>query len=505
MSPMSPIGIPMVVLPLTFLFVLLIILITKAPKAGICIVGGLVFLAPVLAWAGLRAGVLAGPRAVPLTVVPATFLFVLLLVVLGKSPKAGVGLIVAILVMAVLAFLVGLPVTRHAVHREVQIARPETGGLRQDRTQSSGSRELILPGVPQPRPSSPSVASPIWSEGIEQELEADVYPSILTAATALGRRMTGPIRTVVGDSQGQVAIILFQEGNERSLVAGFGRALENELPGATCLIEADLRNIDPGEVGVTLRVDEKRTVGSSQVKQHVSVVHRSYVVNKHAGEDGSEEYQGTPLISQAASGFVDSGRIVAAAFTEDKRASTDARFVRKPWVDEFATMANIQPDQHFVVARSREACTSENDANRQALEDARLQLAQALGTRGKTRFARLPAPTITTVDVLQGGFIADRFVQSFDGSAGRIWRQALLIDVSGPKLEQLAVQKVHEAQAMAMSWGRMGLSVIGALVLIGVIYFFLNMATRGYYEWSLRIAGVVLAIVAIVSILMIVH
>jgi hypothetical protein len=51
----------------------------------------------------------------------------------------------------------------------------------------------------------------------------------------------------------------------------------------------------------------------------------------------------------------------------------------------------------------------------------------------------------------------------------------------------------------------MGLSSAGVLLLIGVIYFFLNMATRGYYEWSLRIAGLVLAIVAIVAILMIVQ
>jgi hypothetical protein len=43
------------------------------------------------------------------------------------------------------------------------------------------------------------------------------------------------------------------------------------------------------------------------------------------------------------------------------------------------------------------------------------------------------------------------------------------------------------------------------LVLIGAIYFFLNMATRGYYEWSLRIVGVILAIVAVVSVLMIVQ
>jgi hypothetical protein len=99
----------------------------------------------------------------------------------------------------------------------------------------------------------------------------------------------------------------------------------------------------------------------------------------------------------------------------------------------------------------------------------------------------------------------DRFAQSLEGSVGKIWRQALLIDVSGPKLAQLAGQKAREFREVKMSWARMGLSVVGVVVLISVIYFFLNMATMGYYEWSLRIAGVVLAIVAVLSILMVVR
>jgi len=56
-----------------------------------------------------------------------------------------------------------------------------------------------------------------------------------------------------------------------------------------------------------------------------------------------------------------------------------------------------------------------------------------------------------------------------------------------------------------MTWARMIGSAIGVVALIAVIYFFLNMATRGYYEWSLRIAGVVLAIVAVISVLMMVQ
>jgi hypothetical protein len=196
---------------------------------------------------------------------------------------------------------------------------------------------------------------------------------------------------------------------------------------------------------------------------------------------------------------------VATAFTEDRRASAEARFIDKPWVESFGAFASARPNESLIIARSTGTSTSESEANQQALDDARARLTEALGRQEGHRFAEMGQPAISTTDVLNGGFIADRFVQSFDGSAGKIWRQALLIDVSGPKLAQLARLKMHQGREVKESWARMGFSVIGVLVLIGAIYFFLNMATRGYYEWSLRIAGVVLAIVAIVSVLMIVQ
>jgi hypothetical protein len=89
-------------------------------------------------------------------------------------------------------------------------------------------------------------------------------------------------------------------------------------------------------------------------------------------------------------------------------------------------------------------------------------------------------------------------VQSFDGRAGKIWRQALLIDASAGKIEQLALRKAVVARAMKMSLARMFFSVVGLLVLITVVYAFLNAATKGYYAWSLRIAGAVLALVVII-------
>ena len=51
---------------------------------------------------------------------------------------------------------------------------------------------------------------------------------------------------------------------------------------------------------------------------------------------------------------------------------------------------------------------------------------------------------------------------------------------------------------MKMRWTRMFFSVLGLLVLITVVYAFLNAATKGYYVWSLRIAGAILAVVVII-------
>jgi len=101
--------------------------------------------------------------------------------------------------------------------------------------------------------------------------------------------------------------------------------------------------------------------------------------------------------------------------------------------------------------------------------------------------------------------VIDQFVQSFDGSTGDIWRQALLLDVSTAPLRRLETRISSVARVSRMTWARMIGSAVGVVALIAVIYFFLNMATRGYYEWSLRIAGVVLAIVAVISVLMMVQ
>ncbi len=323
--------------------------------------------------------------------------------------------------------------------------------------------------MPPPAPTP----GPIWSAGVEKEFDADVYPSKLAAVEAIGRRIDKAVRELTGDVNAPRQITLFQEVSEPALIAGLRNAMQQALPQSPCTVEANLRDVQRGELGVI-------TMVSGTQLQPAPWSHSS----ETCVTDGTVE--------------------VRLSTIGGKRATLQKRFLDMPWLENFATFASTRPQQAFIIARSQGTCTSESEANQQALDDARARLTEAIGIRGGRNLGP-SAPPITTTDVLQGGFVVDRFAQSLAGSAGKIWRQALLIDVSGPKLAQLSRAKAGEFRQVQMSWARMAISAVGVLVLIGAIYFFLNMATRGYYEWSLRIASVVLAIVAVISVLMVVR
>ena len=104
---------------------------------------------------------------------------------------------------------------------------------------------------------------------------------------------------------------------------------------------------------------------------------------------------------------------------------------------------------------------------------------------------------VSPVDILQSDMIIDSFLQSFEGSAGKIWRQAILLDISPEKLNHLAdkiagVTRIRRERRLSTVG-----SIAGLFVLITIVYIFLNAATKGYYAWSLRIVGVLLALILV--------
>jgi hypothetical protein len=316
---------------------------------------------------------------------------------------------------------------------------------------------------------SRDTAAAIWLPGIEDEFEANIYPSELSAVRSLGLHIDKPVRQVFGETSPS-GIILFQGAHERGFIEEFGKAIAKTFPDANWTIAPETVAVQANEVGIRLDLLNVQT-------------------------------RAAPWLSGSESQMT-SGTIQATVLAGDKQASIKAGFVDKPWVEDFAGFLNTRPNSRFIIARSAESCTTEAEANKQAERNACAQVTGRLATslRGSAVGGLLVRP-VDSADLLDGGFIVDRFVQSFNGTASRIWRQALLIDASAAKLAQLAHRKVAMARARKTGLARMLFSIVGFVVLITVVYAFLNAATKGYYVWSLRIAGIVLALVVIILLL----
>jgi hypothetical protein len=296
----------------------------------------------------------------------------------------------------------------------------------------------------------------IWSPGIEDQFKADVYPSKISAVRSLGLRIGKPVRQVFDDQAFPAGFILFQGAHERDVLEQFGQAIATAFPQIKWTIKPETAAVQDNEVGIRLDLANIQTL---------------------------------PCPWQPKS-QINSGTVSETVLSQDRQTSIDADFVEKPWVDDFSGFLNTNPNSRLLIAKSSESCLSESEANQQAMNDACKQVGPLLTN------IRNPVK-LSYNDIRESDMILDRFVQSFDGAAGKIWRQALLIDASTDKLTQLARREADMAQARRMNWARMFFSIAGLLVLITVVYVFLNAATKGYYAWSLRIAGIVLALIVI--------
>jgi hypothetical protein len=97
--------------------------------------------------------------------------------------------------------------------------------------------------------------------------------------------------------------------------------------------------------------------------------------------------------------------------------------------------------------------------------------------------------------------IRDEFVQRFERPYGIVYRKALLIDVSDDQITSLANQYATIAWANSRHLNQSWASLIGLVLLIVVVYLFLNAATKGYYVWSLRLGGIAMVAAGIYTVL----
>jgi hypothetical protein len=187
-----------------------------------------------------------------------------------------------------------------------------------------------------------------------------------------------------------------------------------------------------------------------------------------------------------------------------------ARFVEKPWADDWTLFRNSNPKKGFLRAEAQRLETTEAGALALARQAAIEQLVplvketmNARAARSRGRIAKVDEAWVrnrvrsTLERNYDNLFIPDQFVQRISRPYGDVWAASLLVDASQKKLEMLADGYDDYARAQfrteVTSWAAVG----GILAVVVLLYFFLNTVTKGYFLWRLRALGLLAAIAGV--------
>jgi hypothetical protein len=296
----------------------------------------------------------------------------------------------------------------------------------------------------------------IWSEGMERQFQADIYPSRESAAFGLGRAAG---KWILARRHSESPILLHSPDGNLSADLLIPVRLGLLDAAADLAITTSYRDTSgaaaPDVTALDLAVDEP---GRTAAVTDESPASRSPL-------------QGELRVTLSVSG------------QQAHRIKTLFRDV--PWLVNTAAYMNEPGHQEHVVVYSLESCTSADEARRQAMQRAQKAVQARLfpGRPGR-------AP-VAAEDLRQAGLVLDRFTQSLDGTAGKIWREALLLDTSPAKIAALRETKRTVIRAQQKTYASLLGSALGLGLIIFILYIFLNAATRGYYTWALRIVAVV--------------
>ena len=272
-----------------------------------------------------------------------------------------------------------------------------------------------------------------------------------------------------------VTIKLMQEDHERQLLEELRRTLRDKIDGGRYVIVSDIDevNIKEGEIGVALSIEFDEAADAS--------------------EDTYEEVV-MPADEQ--------GAVAAVVLTGAEDYTISVPVVERPWVENYAEFMNKNPHSQWVVARSSETCSTAEMAHELGLQDAARRISFLLNGPPDRRALRSDIIEVAPEDISRFGLIADKFPQSFHGTAGPIWREAMLVDASRPNLERLVFEFTAARGVQQRRGAYIIFSFVGMIGLICLLYALVNAATKGYYSTVLRILTAVLVIAALAGFFM---
>jgi len=395
--------------------------------------------------------------------------FVLLAVtivnVLSKHRAGGSALIVVLLMVPVL--IVGTLFATYAASEQAVVIAPEqtaqieSTGLDPDQL-SPASTDVMIAGEP-------------WSNAVEefQDFEADLYPSLELAAEALGRRVGARLTETFDMGNGgkrSIYVWLDEDRGEisRDVLEAVARGVRQKLD-------------EPAYVSV------ERPASTDAVAVGLAVQEFRFDSHNRWGKQTESR----------------SGAIALRVKTPDGPFSVSTRFVEAPWVVDRNAFATSYWKGDWLVAFSDGTHTTHEEARQDAISaaaDVLLPLAQArIGQLSASdqhhyqqQLAKNPDWLRSQIgdELVSGDRLTDRFTQSFDRPYGTVWREAVLIDASPKRIEEIARSLVQGVQSRVAHSRTTWFSFFGLGGLIFGTYLFLNMATKGYYTWALRLAAV---------------
>jgi hypothetical protein len=198
---------------------------------------------------------------------------------------------------------------------------------------------------------------------------------------------------------------------------------------------------------------------------------------------------------------IESGTLVVTIEGLGDPISKSIRFVNKPWVHDFDSFVSQRPNEYLILARS-ELKSTETDSHLDAVENAARNISQAIIQARYTNLNHMwrHIDELTRKRLMTGDWIEDRFVQELKRPYGSVWRAAILIRLDEDDLVQLMNQhqrfvvRYHHRQLSAAA------SIVGILIVSVLLFWGLNLWTKGYHRGKITLSIICFAGVGLVAI-----
>jgi hypothetical protein len=213
-------------------------------------------------------------------------------------------------------------------------------------------------------------------------------------------------------------------------------------------------------------------------------------------------HRGVAIRSQQASSTWHQDSSDVASTLRELSGNVDSENPNKGWATRFAQFVNAHPGRQWVVGRCATPCLSEAEAAQEARDNAAAKLYPIIERHVRT--SRLDGQWLAdrvTGDVREGRFEADRFTEQFKRPYGQVWTESVLLDVTPDNLDSVVGQYRDELGQRHVQTRRHLATAAIVILLSGLLYILLNIATKGYFTMRLRLATI--AIIAATIILLV--